>query len=428
MLDDNDATRSSQITRLNNNRWAVVMGNGYNSANQRAVLLIQYLDGDKKLVRIPTTGTVAAPPSPGSGLAEDNGLAAPRVIDLDGDGLSDVVYAGDNLGNLWKFDLTSANSSEWGVAFDGKPLFTAKGPAALNGTTRTKVQPITAPPTVRANDRTKIVGTGKDAKTVRVGGMMVAFGTGRNVDSKDPSSVEVQTLYSVLDNTRYRYRDPAPSLGKRLEVHPGGGTCPNGNNCVPAPAALGADITAAKLAQQKFTEIESGGFGVVLPANESNELKAETWANFNGWYVDLPGVGERLLKPMSFYDASNLLTVWSQVPAKGSDVDPNVESCDSTSVDVERQYRTFINIMDGKAPTVALVDKNDNGKFNMADGDGFSVGSKYVSISRKLVAKGPHTIISTGKYESVDIDAKNKKEKLARLPEESLRPSWRQIQ
>ena len=428
VLDDNDATRSSQITRLNNNRWAVVMGNGYNSANQRAVLLIQYLDGDKKLVRIPTTGTVAAPPSPGSGLAEDNGLAAPRVIDLDGDGLSDVVYAGDNLGNLWKFDLTSANSSEWGVAFDGKPLFTAKGPAALNGTTRTKVQPITAPPTVRANDRTKIVGTGKDAKTVRVGGMMVAFGTGRNVDSKDPSSVEVQTLYSVLDNTRYRYRDPAPSLGKRLEVHPGGGTCPNGNNCVPAPAALGADITAAKLAQQKFTEIESGGFGVVLPANESNELKAETWANFNGWYVDLPGVGERLLKPMSFYDASNLLTVWSQVPAKGSDVDPNVESCDSTSVDVERQYRTFINIMDGKAPTVALVDKNDNGKFNMADGDGFSVGSKYVSISRKLVAKGPHTIISTGKYESVDIDAKNKKEKLARLPEESLRPSWRQIQ
>ena len=127
MLDENNAMRSTQITRLNNNRWAVVMGNGYNSANQRAVLLIQYLDGDKKLVRIPTAGTVAAPPTPRTGLANDNGLSAPRVIDLDGDGLSDVVYAGDNLGNLWKFDLTSASASDWNVAFGGQPLFTTSG-------------------------------------------------------------------------------------------------------------------------------------------------------------------------------------------------------------------------------------------------------------------------------------------------------------
>ena len=106
-----------------------------------------------------------------------------------------------------------------------------------------------------------------------------------------------------------------------------------------------------------------------------------------------------------------------------------MESCDATSVDEEHQYRTFVNIMDGKAPSVALVDKNKDGKFNVADGDGYSVGSgKYISISRKKVEKGPHSIISTGKHENADIDAKNNKEKLARLPEESLRPSWRQLQ
>ena len=416
--DDNDAMRSTQITRMNNNRWAVVLGNGYNSINQRPVLLIQYLDGAKELVRIPVTSE-----TPGTGKAADNGLAAPRVLDVNGDGRIDVVYAGDNLGNLWKFDLTGASAGDWKVAFGGSPLITISGPAALNGTTRDKIQPISAPPTVRANDRTMQIGTGASAKTVRVGGLMVAFGSGRNVDKDDPSSVDVQTLYSVLDNTRYQVVSTA--LGKRLQVHPGGvGTCP-GENCVPAPAALGTGVTAAKLVQRKFIEVDGGDYGAI---EEVSELKKETWANHNGWYLDLPAVGERLLKPMDFYDASNLLTVWSQVPAKGSDVDPNVESCDSTSVDAERQYRTFINIMDGKSPSVQILDKNKDGKYNMADGDGVLVGSKYVGISRSIVAKGPHSIIKKDKFENVDIDAKNNKENLASMPEESLRPSWRQIQ
>lgn len=422
VLDDNDSMRATQITRMSNNRWAVVMGNGYNSTNQRPVLLIQYLDGARELVRIPVTTD-----TPGTGNAADNGLAAPRVVDINGDGRIDVAYAGDNRGNLWKFDLTSATPGDWKVAFGGSPLFTARGPAALNGVTRTKIQPISAPPSVRANDRTMEIGSGATAATVRVGGMMVAFGTGRNADKDDPSSVDVQSLYSVLDNTRYR--EVTTALGKRLEVHPGGvGTCP-GSDCVPVPAALGTGVTAAKLAQRQFIEVDGGEYGAI---EEVNALKRDTWKDFNGWYIDLPAVGERLLKPMQYYDASNLLTVWSQVPAKGSDVDPNVESCESTSVDAERQYRTFINIMDGKSPAVQIVDKNKDGKFNMAGGDGVLVGTgadaKYIGISRAQVAKGPHSIIKKDKFENVDINAKNEKENLAAMPEQSLRPSWRQIQ
>ena len=407
--DDNDAMRSTQITRMNNNRWAVVLGNGYNSANQRPVLLVQYLDGAKELLRIPVTTETA-----GIGNATDNGLAAPRVVDINGDGRTDVVYAGDNLGNLWKFDLTSATPGDWKVAFGGSPLFKASGPTVLNGATRPKIQPISAPPAVRANDRKMQVGTGASAKTVHVGGMMVAFGTGRNVDKDDPASVDVQTLYSVLDNTRYR--EVTSALGKRLEVHPGGGTCPGGADCVPVPAALGTGVTIAKLAQQKLTELSGSDYSTV---DIVDELKLETWGNFNGWYMDLPAIGERLLKPMEFYDASNLLTVWSQVPAKGSNVDPNVESCDSSSVDGERQYRTFINIMDGKKPSAQIVDMNGDGSYN-------SVGDK--GVSRTKVAKGPHSIIKKDRFENVDIDAKNNKENLAAMPEESLRPSWRQIQ
>ncbi|MBP9931674.1 MAG: pilus assembly protein PilC [Rhodoferax sp.] len=408
--DDVDSMRSTQITRMNNNRWAAVLGNGYNSANQRPVLLVQYLDGAKELVRIPVTSEAA-----GTGNANDNGLAAPRLVDLNGDSRTDVVYAGDNLGNLWKFDLTDIDSTNWKVAFSGSPLFTTQGPAALASfSTRTKIQPIAAPPSVRANDRAMQVGTGPTAKTVPVGGMMVAVGTGRNISKTDAENIDVQTIYSVLDNTRYRQVSTA--LGKRLEVHPGAGTCPTGPTCVPAPAALGTGVIAAKLARQMLTELSGGDFATV---DIVDDLKKETWVNFNGWYLDLPAVGERLLKPMEFYDASNLLTVWSQVPAKGSKVDPNVESCDSSSVDGERQYRTFVNIMDGRRPTVQIVDMNSDGIYNAAGDKG---------VSRAKVAKGPHSIIRKNKFENVDIDAKNNKENIAAMPEESLRPSWRQIQ
>ena len=97
-------------------------------------------------------------------------------------------------------------------------------------------------------------------------------------------------------------------------------------------------------------------------------------------------------------------------------MNPNVETCDASTVDEERQYRTFINIMDGKKPSVQLVDANNDGFFNAADND----------IVRKQVAKGAHNLISGGNKVE-DIDVKNNRETLARMPELSLRPNWRQL-
>ena len=404
---DTDPMRSTQITRMNNNRWAVVLGNGYNSTNQKPVLLVQYLDGAKELKRIPVSND-----APGVGHAVDNGLAAPRLVDLNGDGMPDVAYAGDNRGNMWKFNLTSHDATNWGVAFGGTPLFTARGPASLGSATRGQNQPITAAPIVAANDRVKTVGTGPTATTVAVGGMMVAFGTGRNVDKYDASNRDVQSLYSVLDNTRYR--TITTPLGKRLEVHPGAGTCPNGPNCVPAPTALGTGVATAKLAQQKITELTGGTYATV---DVVDNLQQSTWANYNGWYIDLPAVGERQLKPMEFYDGSNILAAYSQVPAKGSDADPNIESCDSVAPDAERQYRTLINIMDGKRPTVQIVDMNGDGIYNLGTDQG---------VSRAAVSKGAHNLITKGNR-IIDIDTRNNQTALARMPEQSLRPSWRQL-
>ncbi|GAA4004529.1 hypothetical protein GCM10022279_30700 [Comamonas faecalis] len=407
--DDANPMRSTQITRLNNDRWAVVLGNGYNSTNQRPVLLIQYLDGARELKRI----VAASDDTTGSGRASDNGLSAPRLVDINGDLRVDVAYAGDNLGNLWKFDLTSDDASQWGVAFDGEPLFTARGPTALGDASRLNIQPITAPPTVRANDRFKcevdaVSEKCKPGTSKAVGGMMVAFGTGRNVSKADESDVKVQTLYSVLDNTRYKLVDTIDGKRKRLEIHPG-----DTDNNIPAPAALGTGVDDAKLAAQKITTATEDGraYGTITPEAKVN------WATHNGWYMDLPAIGERLLKPLEFYDGSNLLVMYSQVPAKGSDVDPEIESCTSTSVDKERQYRTFVNVMDGAKPSVKLMD---------------TIGD----FSRAEVAAGAHTLIARGN-KVLDFGPKGgakpgedpgQPDVLNRMPEQSLRPSWRQIQ
>lgn len=92
------------------------MGNGYNSKNERPVLLIQYLDGNKELLRIPATATNLTActaedlqksnnyENPCHNVTE-NGLSTPRLVDINGDGKPDFVYAGDLKGNIWKFEI-----------------------------------------------------------------------------------------------------------------------------------------------------------------------------------------------------------------------------------------------------------------------------------------------------------------------------------
>lgn len=405
---------ATQITRMNNGRWAVVMGNGYNSTNQRPVLLVQYLDGtDKKLMRIQATTDAM-----GTGNAKDNGLASPALVDLDGDGKTDVVYAGDNLGNLWKFDLTSTDETQWKVALgNNTPLFTTRGPVALNGT-RNQVQPITAPPIVRPNDRSMSVGTGASAKTVPLGGMMVAFGTGRNLTANDRRTditQNVQTLYSVLDNTRYRMRSDKTAL----EVHPGTGDCTSAPaTCVPTPTPVGTLASDGKpLAKQTITTV-SGDFATVTA---TQELKKETWKDYKGWYLDLPFTGERLLKPMQFFDGSNVLAVYTESPSgtKNSESDNINESCVPVKVDTSAgsQFRTLINIMDGKLPTVQLVDYDNNGVFNAED----------KKVARAPVKTGTPVLITKRDRIQDLTGGGGARDTLNRMPEQSMRPSWRQL-
>ena len=409
--DDKNYLRATQITLMNNDRWAVVMGNGYNSINQRPVLLVQYLDGAKELLRLPATGSTAKGAHANT---TDNGLGAPRLGDLDADGRPDVAYAGDNKGNLWKFDLSSFDASRWGVAFEGEPLFIANGPDPAHDL-RTAPQPITAAPIILANDRTKKVGSGNRQASEAVGGMMVVFGTGRNVDKADPADMSVQSLYGVLDNTRYAYGTGDP---KRLAVQAGCTRCNDGKD-IDAPAPVRMDLlnmARQSIGSQSLGGQSGRGFWAVEQSAEAGS-PAVNWLTQKGWYLDFPVRGERLLRNIESYDGTNILAVYSQTLLTIQE-----QLCTSsptqTAGGAERYFATLINGVDGAAPRVPLVDANGDGAYNAGDGNAARMDSQSPIASS----------IVTNAQQRVNIHGDGTVDKLARPPSVTLRPSWRHLQ
>ncbi|MCG6940552.1 MAG: hypothetical protein LJE69_04805 [Thiohalocapsa sp.] len=153
-------------------RWVVLVGNGYNSASGRAQLIVVDLSSGAILKRIDT--------GVGDGV-HPNGLASPTPVDVDYDRITDYVYAGDLQGNVWKFDFTGASSDDWGIAYAGAPLFTATDQAG-------QAQPITHRPAVARHPR---------------GGLLVLFGTGKFFSEDDnvvDMSTQIESFYGIWDH------------------------------------------------------------------------------------------------------------------------------------------------------------------------------------------------------------------------------------
>lgn len=164
------------IVKLNNGDTGVIVPNGINSTNGRAVLLVYNISNGTLLAEL-DTGVGAA----GVDVPNSNGLTGVAGWDADDNGTTDYVYGGDMLGNMWKFDLRNSAPRNWTVANSTTPMFVATGP---DGTTR---QPITGAPTVAMHPTSY--------KT------WVFFGTGRFMTTGDVNSRAVQSLYAVIDGT-----------------------------------------------------------------------------------------------------------------------------------------------------------------------------------------------------------------------------------
>lgn len=190
--DDSDLgyTYSQPVIALTNQspaRWVAIFGNGYNDQGSGEASLF-ILDIEKGI-----DGWVAGDYvkiSTGVGTPGDrNGLSSPALADTDGNGTVDRVYAGDLEGNMWAFDLSDSNSSNWGVAYiQGavpSPLFTTPNPGS---------QPITAKPVLASHPTIPLSSSPSNKPN-----LMVFFGTGQYLVDGDKSSTTTQSFFGVWD-------------------------------------------------------------------------------------------------------------------------------------------------------------------------------------------------------------------------------------
>jgi len=187
--DDPDLGHSfgqATVALLPNGRWAAILGNGYGDqpgGSGRAQLFILFLDGGLDGSWTPGEDYLKLDTGVG-GPEAPNGLSTPAVVDVDGDGVADRAYAGDLRGNLWAFDLSSSQPSQWGVAHRAgghpQPLFSQPG------------QPITGQPAVVRHPAVA------DQPSNRPN-LLVLFGTGRFLAVGDRTDTAPQSFYAVWD-------------------------------------------------------------------------------------------------------------------------------------------------------------------------------------------------------------------------------------
>ena len=158
------------IATFNDGKTYALVGNGYNSCTGKAALYIIDIQTGKIVRRIDVTSPVAG----------DNGLSTPVALDVNGDGKIDLVWAGDLLGNLWRFDLRSSSPKDWGT-HTTHPIFIARN--------NNEIQPITAPPAVTLYK--------SDNGLVP----FVSFGTGRYLTIADKSDQAIQSWYGLIDDS-----------------------------------------------------------------------------------------------------------------------------------------------------------------------------------------------------------------------------------
>lgn len=285
------------IVKLNNGKFAIILGNGNKSTNGKAALFILYVDGPNTTTGSWTGNYVKIVADAGSG----NGLSGASWIDVDGNGTADAIYAGDLKGNMWKFDVSSSDPANWAVAYKtagvNKPLFTAKdGSTALPISTAPE---IVIPP---------------------FDGVIVTFGTGNAFESTDYPSNASQKVYGIWDRP-----DFAKTSGR----------------------ALPTDTTT--LVSRTYQR-QSNGAVIVTGTPTSID-----WTTKDGWYFSLPATSEAVLSDPAM--RASVLTFTSVRPktttANCSDT-PNVTlyTIDPISGKPEKNIQGTTTISDGTTSTV----------------------------------------------------------------------------
>jgi type IV pilus assembly protein PilY1 len=200
-------------------------------------------------------------------------------LDIDLDHVVDYIYAGDLLGNIWRFDVTSQNPAQWAVSASS-PLFTT--PSGEPITTRLAVGTLRK---ITTTKRLSGITISNDPERV-----IINFGTGRTIPQTVTSPAQyasgAQYLYGIWDwdMSAWNLQSP-PQLALSL----------------PAPQLIaGPASSTPNLQQQTITTVAASG---AIPAYRSVSHTPVCWkgasgcspAAMLGWYVQLPVSGEQVI-------------------------------------------------------------------------------------------------------------------------------------
>lgn len=340
------------IVMLNNDRWAAIFGNGYNSTGDgQAKLFIVFLDGGldgvwtlgTDYLEITTEVGSISSGDCGNALSDCNGLSSPQAVDLDGDKVVDRIYAGDLKGNMWAFKLEGSNTGQWGVAYKQgvtpKPLFTATHHETLiagnpPSQQTTIPQPITEKPILVKHPD----GLGGDPD------VLVFFGTGQYLADGDITNSAVQSFYGVWDN----------------------GT---------------KELTPADLIEQEFLSATFLNAG----ADVSSQIRVLTdntvnyAGNDNGWMINLTlATGERVIVDPDVRGDLVFFNTWI----------PDTNPCSAGG----SGFLMSVKQINGGRPDNAAFDLNGDGSVNTGDlvivittdADGNEVITKYAPSGQKF--------------------------------------------
>lgn len=294
------------IAQTANGTWSVLVGNGYNSTQNKAALL--QFDLMSGTLTVHTTDNAA-----------DNGLAAPVVwIGTLANDISTVAYAGDLKGRVWSFTLfdTTLSTPAATPSSSGSVVFTTSDGG-------TKVQPITAG-----------LLAGKDPNT---GNLWLFFGTGQYMTQSDLSNRDVQSWYGII------VQSSDSTLPTQLASWTGSRTAGTTNALVPRSITAQQDATSTTLAARTIT----------VPTNGDMLGKS-------GWFLDLvkppssTAQGERMVTPNQFQ--GSLLLGTSRVPIVSDPCNPSGSG-----------WIMALNPFTGGNPTGLFFDLNGDQKFDASD-------------------------------------------------------------
>jgi type IV pilus assembly protein PilY1 len=322
----------ASIGKMHDGSWAAIIANGYASASGRAVLY---------LVNIQTGGIITSFDTlAGDPTNTPNGLSTPIAVDVDSDSVIDAIYAGDLLGNMWKFDVSSSDKKEWKIAYGTSapaPLYIACIDSTNCNNTR---QPITNKPQV-----------GK-VKAPQTTGVMVYFGTGKYFETVDNNitNTAIQSFYGIWDE--------CPLIGFSTTAS----TCNT--------------VAKTSLLKQTIIDEQTVPMNIRLTSNNSINYPTE-----KGWYINFVkpttgvSVGERIVSASLLRGGRIIFTTLTPNPVIAASTDPCSVQANSSSWLME------LDANSGSRFSSPVLDINQSGTINSLDMVNYTAGGTTKSVA-----------------------------------------------